>query len=94
MGHRYLNDMALETPGALTLSSSSCSHGDPHLPDDHIKLPIHMTKATDDSLIFACTIPALQTFCLLEERFQYAYGWLTNWQKTVALHLVTQRTGT
>ena len=84
MGHHYLNDVASVTPGALTLSSSSCSRGDPHLPDDLIKLPVCMTEATNDSLIFTCTIPTLQTFCLLEESFQYAYGWLTNWQKTVA----------
>jgi len=84
MGHRYLNDVASSTPGALTLSSSSCSCDDPHLPDDLIKLPVRMTEATDDSLIFAFTISALQTLCLLEECFQYAYGWLTNWLKTVA----------
>jgi hypothetical protein len=43
-----------------------------------------MTEATDDSIIFASSIPALQTFCLVEERFQFAYGWVTNWLKTTA----------
>jgi hypothetical protein len=59
----------------------------PILPDDSITLPVRMTEATDDSIIFAGTIPALQTFCLAEERFQYAYGWLTNWLKTSAFVL-------
>jgi hypothetical protein len=43
-----------------------------------------MIEATDDSILFARSLQALQSFCLLEERFQYAYGWLTNWQKTTA----------
>jgi hypothetical protein len=43
-----------------------------------------MTEATDDSIIFTSSIPALQTFCLLEEHFQFAYGWFTNWLKTTA----------
>jgi len=43
-----------------------------------------MTEATDDSIIFASSIPALQTFCLVEEHFQFAYGWFTNWMKTTA----------
>jgi hypothetical protein len=90
LGHRYLNDFANETSGSLTISSSSHERSDPHLPDDNISLPIRMIEATDDSIIFARSIPALQSFCLLKERFQYAYGWLTNWLKTTAYVLWTQ----
>lgn len=87
MGHRYLDDVASETPGALTITTSTHDRLDPHLPDDYISLPIRMTEATDDSIILARSIPALQIFCLLAERFQYAYGWLTNWVKTTAFVL-------
>ena len=87
MGHRYLDDVANQTEGALSISSSTHQRKDPHLPDDHLSLPIRMVEATDDSILFASSIPALQSFCLLEERFQFAYGWLTNWLKTTAFVL-------
>ena len=87
LGHRLLDDVASETAGALTITTSTHDRNDPHLPDDNLSLPIHMIEATDDSIIFARSIPALQSFCLLAERFQYAYGWLTNWTKTTAFVL-------
>ena len=87
LGHRYLDDIANNTPGALTITTSTYDSLDPHLPQDRISLPIRMTEATDDSTIFACSVSALRTFCLAEERFQYAYGWLTNWLKTTAFVL-------
>jgi len=43
-----------------------------------------MVEATDDSYIFALTLQALRSFCLEMERFQFAYGWLTQWVKTSA----------
>ena len=92
LGHRLLDDVAADTPGALTITTSSHDRNDPHLPDDNLSLPIRMIEATDDSIIFATSIPALQSFCLLAERFQYAYGWLTNWTKTTAF--VLSPTGT
>jgi hypothetical protein len=82
LGHRYLDDLAKKTPGALTITTASHDRSDPHLPDDYLSLPVRMIEATDDSIIFARSIPALQAFCLTAERFQYAYGWLTNWLKT------------
>ena len=88
LGHRYLDDFASRTPGALTISSSSHERSDPHLPDDRISLPVRMVEATDDSIIFARSLPALQSFCLLEERFQFAYGWLTNWLKS-SCHVIS-----
>jgi hypothetical protein len=87
LGHCYLNDVANVTPGALTITSLTYACCDPHQPDNNICLPIWMTEATDDSIIFAKTVQALQTFCLLEEHFQFAYGWYTNWLKTVAFVL-------
>ena len=87
LGHRLLDDVASETAGALTITTASHDRNDPHLPNDNLSLPIRMIEATDDSIIFARSIPALQSFCLLAERFQYAYGWLTNWTKTTAFIL-------
>jgi Reverse transcriptase (RNA-dependent DNA polymerase) len=84
LGHRLLDDIANVTPGALTIKSSTHERHDPHLPIDNLSLDIRMIEATDDSIIFARTIPALQSLVLLAERFQYAYGWLTNWLKTTA----------
>lgn len=46
-----------------------------------------MIEATDDSIIFARSVQVLQSFCLLKEHVQYAYGWLTNWMKTTAFIL-------
>ena len=40
-----------------------------------------MTKATDDSYVFATKLPTLISFCLTMECFQFAYGWLTQWLK-------------
>jgi hypothetical protein len=84
MGHRYLDDVANSTAGSLNISTLAHDRLDPHLPNDYISLPIRMIEATDDSILFAESLPALQSFCLLEERFQFAYGWLTNWNKTTA----------
>ncbi|KAJ7932293.1 hypothetical protein B0H13DRAFT_2518799 [Mycena leptocephala] len=43
-----------------------------------------MVEANDDSFIFAKSLHAAQNFCLHMERFQFAYGWLTQWRKTYA----------
>jgi len=48
LGHHYLDDIANITPGALTITSSTYNHLDPHQPDDNICLPIQMTEATDN----------------------------------------------
>ena len=84
MGHHYLDDVANNTSGALMITTSTHDRLDPHLSDDNISLPVWMTEATDDSIIFTSYIPALQTFCLVEERFQFPYRWFTNWLKTTA----------
>jgi hypothetical protein len=55
-----------------------------HTPDNNIQARVTMVKATDDSYIFSLTLTTLQKLCLEAERFQYAYGWLTQWAKTKA----------
>ena len=87
LGHRYLTDLASRDPDALIITSASALKGDPHLPDDHLQLTIAMAEATDDSYIFSKSINSLRTMTLEMERFQFAYGWLTQWLKTVAFVL-------
>ncbi|KAJ3717448.1 hypothetical protein C8R42DRAFT_534956, partial [Lentinula raphanica] len=59
----------------------------PHTPSDAISVPLNMVKATDDSIIFAASETSLARSCLMMERFQYAYGWTTNWSKSLAFIL-------
>ncbi|KAJ7916424.1 hypothetical protein B0H13DRAFT_2658307 [Mycena leptocephala] len=82
LGHHYLVDLTTNDPDALIISSGR-SH-DPHLPNDSLTSKITMVEATDDSYIFARTIPALRRNVLAMERFQYAYGWHTQWSKSLA----------
>ena len=84
LGHHYLDDLAKNDPGTLVLKSKSHQSGDPHTPLDNIQLQVTMVEATDDSYLFATTPETLAVFCLEMERFQYAYGWLTQWAKTNA----------
>lgn len=84
LGHRYLDDIAALDPDAVIIKSMSYSNGDPHLPDDHHTLILSMTEATDDSYLVALSHGSLRRFTLEMERFQFAYGWLTSWEKTTA----------
>ncbi len=49
-----------------------------------------MVEATDDSFIFTKTLTGLQYFCLSMEWFQFAYGWLIQWLKTLVYALQPQ----
>ncbi|KAJ4499753.1 hypothetical protein C8R41DRAFT_729585, partial [Lentinula lateritia] len=73
MGHHYLNDLLLQDPDALIISSTNQRKDDPHLSDDNLVARIGMTEATDDSYIFSRTLQSLQKNTLHMERFQYAY---------------------
>ncbi|KAJ6628063.1 hypothetical protein B0H10DRAFT_2209740 [Mycena sp. CBHHK59/15] len=84
LGHHYLNDLLANDPDALILTTASFKKADLHLPDDRLKLHVAMTEATDDSYIFAKSLPSLRRNTLEMERFQFAYGWLTQWTKTMA----------
>jgi hypothetical protein len=81
LGHRYLDDLAKNDPGTLVLKSKSHQSGDPHTLLDNLQLQVTMVEVTDDSYLFATTPETLGNFCLEMERFQYAYGWLTQWAK-------------
>ena len=82
LGHRWLDDMAKESPSRLVVKSMQSIKTDPHTPDDISELLVTMVEAMDDSYLFATTLHGLQYFCLLMERFQFAYNWLTQWSKT------------
>ncbi|KAJ7868230.1 hypothetical protein B0H14DRAFT_3585894 [Mycena olivaceomarginata] len=84
LGHRYLDDIAAQSPDSLRIATTNTLNADPHLPNDSYKVLVTMVEATDDSFIFAKSLHAAQTFCLHMERFQFAYGWLTQWRKTYA----------
>jgi hypothetical protein len=92
MGHYYLIDMLSNDKDALIVTSNSKKRKDPHLKDAGLELPIAMVEATDDTYIFSRTIESLQQNTLVMERFQYAYGWLTNWSKSNA-YLITPEAG-
>ncbi|KAJ7637444.1 hypothetical protein B0H17DRAFT_1217100 [Mycena rosella] len=84
LGHHYLNDLNAANPETLTITSGQLRSSDPHLVDDNLHTKVVMVEATDDSYIFACTLPALRRNILAMEHFQFAYGWLTQWIKSMA----------
>ncbi|KAJ7936520.1 hypothetical protein B0H13DRAFT_1541802, partial [Mycena leptocephala] len=87
LGHHYLNDILASDPDALIITSTKAQKADPHLPDDKLQATIGMVEATDDSHIFSRTLPSLRRNVLAMERFQFAYGWTTNWLKSAAFVL-------
>jgi hypothetical protein len=85
LGHRYLDDISANEKGVLILETEASLKGrEPHHPDHRLQVPVTMVEATDDSIIFATDLRTLQKLTLAMERFQFAYGWLTSWKKTVA----------
>ncbi|KAG1717450.1 hypothetical protein EDB19DRAFT_1653514, partial [Suillus lakei] len=68
---------------------SSIQHMDhrEHIPADRLSLALAMCEATDDSLLIAGSLQSLERSCLGMEHFQAAYGWLTNWDKSVVFIL-------
>lgn len=84
LGHYYLRDLLANDKDALVISSSTLQRGDPHCSGDLQPLRVSMVEATDDSFIFARSLPCLQKCTLAMERFQFAYGWLTQWSKSRA----------
>jgi hypothetical protein len=80
LGHRYLDDLARNSPDTLVIKSKV----DMHTPDDSSHLHVTMVEATDDLYIFARTLKTLCSFCLEMECFQFANGWFTQWEKTSA----------
>ncbi|KAJ7478101.1 hypothetical protein FB451DRAFT_1338721 [Mycena latifolia] len=84
LGHHYLNDLMTTDPDTLIITTGSAQKADPHLPDDLLQAKVVMAEATDDSYIFARTLTSLRRSALAMERFQFAYGWLTQWLKSTA----------
>jgi hypothetical protein len=80
LGHRYLDYLARNSLDTLVIKSKVMTHSSA----DSIHLPVTMVEVIDDSSIFALTLQTLQSFCLEMERFQFTYGWLTQWAKTSA----------
>jgi len=81
LGRYYLNDLMRNDPDALIVLSSTHKRNDPHLKDDGNCLMVAMVEATDDSFLFSRSLPSLRRNTLAMERFQYAYGWMTQWSK-------------
>lgn len=91
MGHYYLSDILSQEETALIVTSTSNERKDPHSPDARVKIQVAMVEATDDTYIFSKTIESLQRNTLEMERFQYAYGWLTQWSKSNAYILAPEK---
>ena len=84
LGSYYLHDLLLKDDDALIIASSSMERGDPHTKDADTKLLVGIVEATDDTYIFSRSLASLIVNTLAMERFQYAYGWLTQWSKSRA----------
>ena len=92
LGHHWLADLTSGHPDALVLSTHQARHSSPHIPPDNLRLPITMVEAMDNSMIFATSLPFLQTLILSAKHFQAAYGWLTSWPKLLLLTLNAPQT--
>ncbi|KDR77658.1 hypothetical protein GALMADRAFT_119768 [Galerina marginata CBS 339.88] len=84
MGHYYLCDRLKKDKDAVIVTSSSNERKDPHLKDAERELLVAMVEATDDTYIFSRSAESLVQHTLAMERFQYAYGWQTQWAKSNA----------
>ncbi|GBE80306.1 hypothetical protein SCP_0300210 [Sparassis crispa] len=87
LGNHWLKDIfAQHGDGLLIASLQQLAHR-PYLPDDRLTLPVNMVEAMDDSAIITTTQGSLERSCLFMERFQAAYGWFTNWVKSLLILL-------
>ncbi|KAJ6563702.1 hypothetical protein DFH09DRAFT_1035307 [Mycena vulgaris] len=84
LGHHFINDLMSSDPDALIITPGQSQRADPHLPDDKLQAKIVMAEATDDSYLFSRSLTSLRRCTLEMERFQFAYGWLTQWAKSLA----------
>nr|VWP02165.1 Trihydroxynaphthalene reductase (EC (T3HN reductase) [Ganoderma boninense] len=82
LANHWLRDV-LTPDQHVNFQSHHGSRGMPHTPDDRLTLRTQFVEAMDDSVIIAPTLPASQAAGLHVERFQAAYGWETNWQKSL-----------
>ncbi|KAF8157253.1 hypothetical protein B0H34DRAFT_798547 [Crassisporium funariophilum] len=84
MGHYYLRDILAKDKDALIVTTMSKKREDPHFDRANLELLVAMVEATDDTYIFSKSIDSLIKNTLEMERFQYAYGWQTQWSKSNA----------
>ena len=92
LGHYLIDDLAKEDDDALVITSASNKRGDPHFAEAKSTICVPMVEATDDSYLFPRSLVSLQKNVLAMERFQYTYGWQTQWKKTHAFLLNGSRT--
>jgi hypothetical protein len=69
LSHRYLDDLAQNSPDTLIIRSKHEAHS----PANLLQLPVTMVEATDDSYIFVLTLQTLQSFCLVPICIRMAY---------------------
>ncbi|KAF9027241.1 hypothetical protein BDZ89DRAFT_883338, partial [Hymenopellis radicata] len=82
LGNHWLADALRGVGDIVTLRTVQSRLGAPHLPADHIVLPVCMVEAMDDSIIITRSLPSCLTTTEMAERFQSAYGASTNWDKS------------
>ena len=87
LGHYRIDDLVQNDDDALVITSASNKRGDPHFAAAKATIHVSMVEATDDSYLFSRSLQSLQRNVLAMERFQYAYGWQTQWKKTMAFLL-------
>jgi hypothetical protein len=87
LGHYLVDDLVQNDDDALVITSASNKRGDPHFRAAKTTICVPMVEATDDSYLFSKSLKSLQMNVLAMERFQYAYGWQTQWKKTFAFLL-------
>nr|VWO97891.1 Cytochrome P450 3A13 [Ganoderma boninense] len=82
LANHWLRDI-LAPDQHVVFQSHYGSQGLPHTPDDRLTFRAQLVEAMDDSVIIAPSLPASQAAGLHVERFQAAYGWETNWSKSL-----------
>ena len=82
MVNHWLHDI-LHPDQHVSFQTHHGARGIPHTPDDRLSLRAQFVEAMDDSVVLAPSLDASQTAGLHAEHFQAAYGWETNWPKSL-----------
>ncbi|RDX44488.1 hypothetical protein OH76DRAFT_1359588, partial [Lentinus brumalis] len=82
MVNHWLHDI-LTDDDRLYFVTQQSRLGKPHTPDDRLQLRAQMVEAMDDSILLMPSLDAVYTSALHADRFQAAYGWETNWAKSL-----------
>ncbi|PBK64844.1 hypothetical protein ARMSODRAFT_1053495 [Armillaria solidipes] len=84
LGSHWLSDSLHHQTGHLRVATLQAFHGQPHLPDDRISIPVVMVEAMDDSAIVTTSLPTCLSSITMSEHFQSTYGGETNWPRSAA----------